>query len=195
MEVTTEDIKKLRAHTGLSVMDCKNALVQTEGDMEKALIVLRKKSSSAAAKKSERTLGAGVVQAYVHASLDVGALVLLSCETDFVAKNAEFIALARNIAMHATATNPKFISRTQVKEEDIAKARQLFEDEAKEKPADKREAIVEGKLNSYLEEQVLLEQQYIKDPSLTITNLVEQATQKFGERIEISEYTRFSVNR
>jgi elongation factor Ts len=195
MAISTEEIKALRTRTGLSVMECKKALEQTDGDVEKALIVLRKKSSAAAAKKSERTLGAGIVQAYVHSSLDVGALVLLSCETDFVAKNEEFIALARNIAMHATATNPDFITREQVKDEDVAKAKQLFEDEAKDKPADKREAIVEGKLNSYLKEKVLLEQPYIKDADVTIQNLIEQATQKFGERIEISEYTRFSVNR
>lgn len=195
MAITTEDIKALRERTGLSVMDCKNALEQVGGDMEKALIVLRKKSSAVAAKKSERTLGAGVVQAYVHASSDVGAMVLLSCETDFVAKNTEFVELARNIAMHATATNPRFINRDSVKEEDIAKAKQLFEDEAKDKPADKRVAIVEGKLNSYLSEQVLLEQPYIKNPEFTINDLVQQATQKFGERIEVSECTRISVNR
>ncbi len=195
MNITPEEIKALRTRTGLSVMDCKKALEQAEGDVEKALILLRKKSSAAAAKKSDRTLGAGVVQAYVHSSLDVGALILLSCETDFVAKNAEFIELARNIAMHATAANPQFISRTQVKEEDLAKARQIFEDEAKDKPEDKRAAIVEGKINSYLQEKVLLEQAYIKNPDVTIQGLIEQATQKFGERIEISEYTRFSVNR
>lgn len=195
MAITTEDIKALRERTGLSVMDCKNALEQVDGDMEKALIVLRKKSSAVAAKKSERKLGAGVVQAYVHASNDVGSLVLLSCETDFVAKNTEFMELARNIAMHATATNPQFISRDNVKEENIAKAKQLFEDEAKDKPEDKRAKIVEGKLNSYLQDQVLLEQPYIKDPQHTINDLVEQATQKFGERIEVSECVRFSVNR
>lgn len=161
--------------------------------MEKALIVLRKKSSSAAAKKSERTLGAGVVQAYIHSSEDVGSIVLLSCETDFVARNQEFKDLAHDIAMHATATNPEFVSRDQVTEADVAKARQLFEEEAKDKPADKREAIVEGKLNSYIQEKVLLEQPYIKDPSVTIQQLIEQATQKFGERIELSDCTRLSV--
>jgi elongation factor Ts len=195
MGITTEDIKELRAQTGLSVMDCKNALEQTDGDMEKALIVLRKKSSSAAAKKSERTLGAGIVQAYVHSSMDVGALVLLSCETDFVAKNEEFVALAKDIAMHATATNPQFISREQVKDKDVEKAKQLFEEEAKDKPADKREAIVEGKMNSFLKDQVLLEQPYIKDPDNSINDLIEQAVQKFGERIEISECKRIGVNR
>ena len=161
--------------------------------MEKALIVLRKKSSSAAAKKSERTLGAGVVQAYIHASQDVGAIVLLSCETDFVARNQEFKDLAHDIAMHATATNPEFVSRDQVTEDDLVKARQLFEEEAKDKPADKRDAIVEGKLNSFIQDKVLLEQPFIKDPAVTIQQLIEQATQKFGERIELSDCTRLSV--
>lgn len=195
MGITTEDIKALRERTGLSVMDCKNALEQVEGDMEKALIVLRKKSSAAAAKKSERTLGAGVVQTYVHSSNDIGTIVLLSCETDFVAKNSEFLELARDIAMHATATNPRFVSRENVKEEDIEKAKQIFEKEAEEKPEEKRSAIVEGKINSYLKEQVLLEQEFIKDPSKTVKDLVEQATQKFGERIEVSECFRVSVSR
>jgi len=193
MPVTTEDIKALRERTGLSVMDCKHALESTKGDAEKALIVLRKKSSAAAAKKSERTLGAGVVQAYVHASEDVGAIVLLSCETDFVARNEEFKKLARDIAMHATATNPGFTSREQVREEDLEKAKQLFEDEAKDKPADKRAAIVEGKIDSYLKERVLLEQPFIKNPDQSIQDLIEQAIQKFGERIEVSECTRVSV--
>lgn len=195
MGITTADIKLLRERTGLSVMDCKNALEQTEGDMDKAIIVLRKKSSKAAAKKSDRSLGAGIVQAYVHSSLDVGAMVQLSCETDFVAKNEEFIKLARDIAMHVTATNPKFISRDEVKDEDTLKARQLFEEEAKDKPAGKREAIVEGKLNSFLKEQVLLEQPYIKNSETTINDLIEQAIQKFGERIEISDCVRVSLNR
>jgi elongation factor Ts len=193
MAITTEQIKELRERTGLSVMDCKNALEQTEGDMEKAIIVLRKKSSSVAAKKSGRTLGAGVVQAYIHASQDVGAMVLLSCETDFVAKNEEFLSVAHDIAMHATATNPEFISKEEVKESDVEKARELFVKEAESKPADKREAIVQGKLDSYLKDKVLLDQPFVKDPSKTIRDLVEGATQKFGERIEISECTRFSV--
>jgi elongation factor Ts len=193
MAITPQEIKDLRERTGLSVMDCKHALEQSEGDMEKALLILRKKSSAAAAKKSDRTLGAGVVSAYIHASKDVGALVLLSCETDFVAKHEEFQALAHNIAMHATATAPRFIKKEEVKDEDIAKAKQLFEEEASDKPADKRETIVAGKLASYLQEQVLLEQAYIKDPSHTIQQLLEEATQKFGERIEVSDCTRYSI--
>jgi elongation factor Ts len=193
MAISPDQIKDLRSRTGLSVMDCKNALEQTEGDMEKALLVLRKKSSAAAAKKSDRTLGAGVVQAYIHASKDVGSLVLLSCETDFVAKNPEFVSLAHDIAMHATATSPDFIRREQVREEDLAKAKQLFIEEAADKPADKRDAIVEGKINSYLKERVLLEQPYVKDQNISVKDLIEQASQKFGERIEVSECTRYSV--
>jgi elongation factor Ts len=193
MAITPQQIKDLRERTGLSVMDCKLALEQTEGDMEKALLVLRKKSSAAAAKKSDRTLGAGVVQAYIHASKDIGAMVMLSCETDFVSKNPEFVTLAHDIAMHATATSPDFIKREEVQEEDVAKAKQLFTEEAADKPEERRAAIIEGKLNSYLQERVLMEQSYIKDASLTIKDLIEQASQKFGERVEISECKRFSV--
>ena len=193
MAITTDDIKSLREKTGLSVMECKKALESTNGDAEEAMIVLRKKSSAAAAKKSGRTLGAGVVQAYIHASEDVGAMVMLSCETDFVAKNSEFKELAHNIAMHATATSPEFVSREQVTDESVAKAKKLFEKEAEEKPEDMREKIVEGKLNAYIKERVLLEQPYIKDPEHTINDLVEQATQKFGERVVVSECVRFSV--
>jgi len=193
MAISTDQIKELRARAGVSVMDCKQALEQADGDMEKALLVLRKKSSAAAAKKADRTLGAGVVQAYIHASNDVGAMVLLSCETDFVAKNEEFKALAHDIAMHATATNPDFITREQVRDEDVAKAKQLFEEEAADKPADKRDTIVKGKLDAYLRERVLLEQPYVKEPSLSIKDLIERAIQKFGERIELSECVRFSV--
>ena len=194
MSITPQDIKDLRGRTGLSVMDCKHALEDADGDTEKALLLLRKKSSAAAAKKADRTLGAGVVQSYIHASNEVGAIVLLSCETDFVSKNEGFITLAREIAMHATATNPQFLSKEEVKEEDVAKARELFVEEAADKPEDMREKIVEGKMTSYLQEQVLLEQTYIKDPSRTIKQLVEEATQKFGERIEVSECKRVSVH-
>ena len=191
--ISTDQIKELRAKTGVSVMECKKALEEAEGDMEKALVLLRKKSSRAAEKKADRTLGAGAVQAYIHASGDVGSMVLLSSETDFVSKNEEFKKLAYEIALHATATNPAFISREQVTEDDLRAAKEVFEKEAANKPENIREKIVEGKLNDYLKEKILLEQAYIKDPSKTIKDLVQEATQKFGERIEISECVRFSV--
>ncbi len=193
MAITTEEIKELRERTGVSVMECKKALEETGGDMEKALVVLRKKSSAAAEKKSSRTLGAGVVQAYIHSSKDVGAMVALSGETDVVAKNEEFLKLAYNIALHAAATSPSWVSREQVSDESVKAAREVFEKEAGSLPAEKRQMVVEGKMNSYLAEKVLLEQPYVKDPSITIRGLLEDAVQKFGERVEVSECVRFSV--
>lgn len=192
--ITTEDIKTLRDRTGVSVMECKKALEEAGGNSEQALVILRKKSSAAAAKKSERTLGAGAVQSYVHANKKVGAMVLLSSETDFVSQNPEFIALAYDIALHAAATSPRFVRRSDVKEEDLAAARAVFEKEAADKPEDMRKKVVEGKMDAYVKEQVLLEQPFVKDPSHTISMLIEEAVQKFGERIELSECVRVSVS-
>lgn len=150
MEITAEIVKELRDRTGVSVMECKKALVEANGDMEKALEVLNSKSAAAAAKKADRELGAGAVASYVHNTMQTGALVLLSSETDFVSKNDEFVSLARDIAMHATAMRPA----------DVAEA---------------------------------LEQPFIKDQSKTIKDMLSLATQKFGERIELSKLAFFSV--
>jgi len=193
VDITTEQVKALRDETGISVMQVKKALEEAEGDVEKAKVILKKKGTAAAAKKADRDLGAGAVQAYIHAGNQVGTLVLLSCETDFVSKNEEFVQLARDIAMHAAATSPEYISRDDVTEEKISAARSVFEDEAKDKPEDVRAKIVEGKLDAHLKESVLLEQSFIKDPETTILQLVEGATQKFGERVEISKLERFSI--
>ncbi len=192
--ITTEDIKALRDRTGVSVMECKKALEEASGNSEQALVILRKKSSAAAAKKSERTLGAGAVQSYVHANKKVGAMVLLSSETDFVSQNPEFIGLAYDIALHAAATNPRFVRRSDIKEEDLTAARTVFEKEAADKPENMRAKVVEGKMEAYVKEQVLLEQPFVKDPSRTIGALIEEAVQKFGERIELSECVRVSVS-
>jgi elongation factor Ts len=193
MAITTEEIKSLRERTGLSVMECKKALEESQGDVEKALIILRKKSSAAAMKKADRSLGAGVVSAYIHSSKDVGAMVVLSCETDFVAKNEEFVKLAYDIAMHAAATAPEFVSRAQVTPEATATARAVFVAEVADKPEEMREKIVEGKIDAFLKEKVLLEQQFIKNPDMTIQGLIEAAVQKFGERVEVSECVRYSA--
>lgn len=192
--ITPNEIKALRERTGVSVMECKKALEEAGGNMEQALVILRKKSSAAAAKKSERTLGAGAVQAYVHANRKVGAMVLLSSETDFVSQNPEFVSLAYDIALHAAALQPRFIRRSDAREDDLAAARAVFEKEAAEKPEEMREKVIEGKMDAYLKEQVLLEQSFVKDPSHTISQLIEEAVQKFGERIEVSECVRFSVS-
>lgn len=191
--VSTEQIKTLRDKTGVSVMECKKALEEANGDDEKALVLLRKKSSRAAEKKADRTLGAGAVAAYIHAGGTVGAMVLLSSETDFVAKNEDFKKLAYEIALHTAAMSPQFVSKDQVKPEDIRAAKEVFEKEAEEKPENIRAQIVEGKLADYLKEKVLLEQSYVKDSSKTIRDLIEEATQKFGERIEVTECVRLGV--
>jgi len=192
MEVTPQAVKELRDRTGISFMQCKKALQETNGDLEKALAVLAKLSGDIAKKKMDRTLGAGVVSAYIHAK-EIGAMVLLSCETDFVAKNEEFIRLAYDIAMHAAAGRPLYIRREDVPQEDIAMLREKFLDEVKDKPADMQEKIVEGKIASRLKEVVLLEQAFIKDDSKTIKDLLDNATQKFGERTDISKLSIFSV--
>ena len=193
MEITSEALKALRDQTGISVMQCKKALEEAGGDMEKALVILRKKGVDAAAKKSDRELGAGAIGAYVHSTHEVAALVVLSSETDFVAKNAEFIALARDIAMQVAATNPKALTKAEIPEADVAKAREVFAKEAEGKPAEMIEKIVEGKLASYFKEQILLEQSFIKNPERTIQDLLNDATQKFGERVVIHSFARSSV--
>jgi len=195
MEITTEVIKKLRDDTGVSVMQCKKALEEAGGDLEKAKIILRKISKQSADKKSGRTLGAGAVASYIHSNGSVGAMLELLCETDFVARNEDFRALARDLAMHITALAPEYLKMEDVKEEDKAVAKELFEkDTDPKKPKEIRDKIIEGKLSAYFGEKVLLEQAFIKNPEVTIRTLVEQANQKFGERTEIGRFVRFSIN-
>ncbi len=194
MVITTDLVKELRDMTGVSVMQCKKALEEVGGDMEKAKMLLLKKSADAASKKSDRTLGAGVVSTYVHSTGSVGTMVELLCETDFVAKNEEFKALARDIAMHATATNPQFLKLEDIDAHAMDLAKEMFAKEVEGKPEDMKAKILEGKLSSYWKERVLLDQPFIKNPEVTITNLIQSATQKFGEKIELSRFARFSVN-
>ena len=193
MEITSAQLKALRDQTGISVMQCKKALEEAAGDMDKAIIILKKKRSEAADKKSDRALGAGAVGVYTHNTNEVAAMVLLACETDFVSKNEEFIALAKDIAMHVAATNPTYISREEVPAEATEKAREVFTAEITDKPADMQEKIMEGKLASYFKDQILLEQDFIKDPEQTIGELVSGAVQKFGENVSVAQISRISV--
>lgn len=193
--VSTEAIKELRERTGISVMQCKRALEESDGNMEQALIILRKHAVKAAEKKAGRELGAGTIQAYIHNNNEVGTMVELSSETDFVSKNEEFVSLAREIAMHVAATNPQSVTREGVSKESCDAARTVFEKEAADKPENIREKIVEGKLDAYFKEVVLLDQPFIKNPERTIKDLIEEAIQKFGEKIEIARFIRFSVRK
>lgn len=189
-DITTEQIKELRDRTQVSVMKCKEALSEADGDMEKAIKILEEKSGAAAAKKSSRDLGAGVVSAYVHSNNTVAALVELQCETDFVARNEEFQQLAYEIAMHVAAMNPDYVSREDVPADEVKEQEEKFGEEFADKPDDIRENAVAGKLDSYFSKFVLLEQPYIKDDEKTIEDLLHEATQTFGENVAIGDISR-----
>jgi len=194
-----DQIKALRDETGVAVMQCKKALEEAGGDMEKARMALRKKSGEIAAKKSERTLGSGVVAAYIHGNGSVGAMVELGCETDFVAKNEEFKKLAYDIAMHVAALRPKYLTQADITDEEKAKAKDFFVEEVEKTMAGKPEAIKEkallGKLEVYFKEMVLVDQPFVKNGDMTIGDLVKGAVQKFGENTEIVRFSRFAVGK
>lgn len=192
--ITTEQIKELRDKTGVSIMQCKKALEEAGGDMDKAVIILRKKGSDIAFKKSDRVLGSGRIASYVHGNGTVGSLVELWSETDFVSKNDEFYSLAYDIAMQVAAANPTYLKREDVTEEEKKKALEVFEKEVVGKPAEIKDKILKGKLDSYLADKILLEQPFIKDGNVKIKDLIESAIQKFGEKIEIARFARFSAS-
>ncbi len=193
MEITSAQLKELRDKTGISVMQCKRALEEAGGDMEKAVIILKKKRSEAADKKSDRELGAGAVGSYVHNTNEVASMVLLACETDFVSKNEEFVALARAVAMQVAATNPTFVSKDQVPAETLKKAEEVFAGEVAGKSAEMQAKILEGKMAAYFKEQILMEQDFIKNPETTIAEMISGAVQKFGENVSIAQISRISV--
>ena len=192
MALTTERIKELRDQTGVSIMQCKKALEEAEGDLAKAKVILAKRSAASAEKKADRELAAGTVGVYVHDGT-IGALVALFSETDFVSKNPEFGALARDLAMQVAATNPSYLSRAEVPAEEKAAATAVFEKELSGKPQELQEKILEGKLASHFRDQVLLEQAFIKDEGKTVRDLLNEASQKFGERVEIGRFARLSA--
>ena len=192
MDISTDTLKALRDKTGVSVMQCKKALEEAGGDMNQAEVILRKRSSAAAEKKGDRELGAGAIGSYVHGG-EIGAMVLLSCETDFVARNEEFPVLAREIAMQVAATDPKYLSAEDIAPEATEAAKAVFAEEVKDKPAEMQEKILEGKMASYFRDQVLLNQPYIKDESKTVNDLISEASQKFGERVQVTKFARFSA--
>jgi len=192
--ITTEQIKDLRDKTGISIMQCKKALEEVAGDMDKAIIVLSKQSAKIAEKKSTRNLGSGIIQSYIHTGGSAGAMVELLCETDFVAKNEEFKTLAYNLAMQVTATNPEFLNKEDISTEDRVKAEEVFKKEVDDKPAELQGKILEGKLDAHFKDKILLEQAYIKDSNQNINGLIESAIQKFGEKIEVGQFVRLAIN-
>ncbi|MEK7192941.1 MAG: elongation factor Ts [Patescibacteria group bacterium] len=192
--VTLDEIKELRDLTGVSIMQCQQALVAAGGDKAKALIELKKKSSAIADKKADRTLGSGVVGVYSHGG-NIGAMVKLLCETDFVANNPEFRELASDIAMHVAAMAPEFVSDKMISEplREELKSSFLAEVSGMQKPDEVKAKIVEGKLASYFGERTLLDQPFVKNGDMTVGQLIKSAIQKFGENIQVESISRIAV--
>ena len=195
MEVTAQMVKQLRERTGAPMMDCKAALGESQGDVEKAIDVLRKKGLSQAAKKSGRVTAEGAVGSYIHAGGKIGVLLEVNCETDFVARTEGFQELVRDIAMHIAAADPKFIGREEVTPEVLERERAIFRDQAlaSGKPASIVDKIVDGKLEKYYSEFVLLEQPFVKDPDKTVGQLVAERVGKIGENIKVRRFARFKL--
>lgn len=194
-EITTELIKSLREETGVSIMQCKKALEEAGGDVEKARLVLMRNSAAAAQKKADRTLGAGIIHAYIHSNKQVGVLLELNCETDFVAKNEDFVNLAADVAMHIAAMAPEYVNESQIPDNVRAQVAEMMQDETKDldKPEDIKAKILEGKINDYFAQRTLLKQAFIKNPDITIGNLIDQVIQKTGEKIEVGRFAYYSL--
>jgi elongation factor Ts len=193
--ISLELIKELRESTGVGMNDVKQALDEAEGDREKAVEILRKKGLATRAKKAGRAAKEGVVEAYVHAGGKVGVLLEINCETDFVARNDDFKQLAREVAMHIAAANPLYVSVEDIAEEVIEKEREIAKEQAlaEGKPEAVLEKIVEGRVAKFYQEAVLLNQPFIKDPSITISDLLGQSVGKMGENIQVKRFVRFSL--
>lgn len=195
MSISMEEVKKLRDETGISIMQCKKALEEAGGDMEKARIIMRKHASQIASKKADRELGAGVVQSYIHTTKRIGTLVELFCETDFVAQNSDFIAIAQDIALHVTAMNPEFTRVEDISEEARAKVTEIMKEEVAslDKPAEIKEKVLQGKIDDYFAERVLMSQPFVKNSEITIAGLIDQGIQKLGEKVELGKVVRFEI--
>lgn len=188
-----EKVKKLRGKTAAGMMECKEALKESGGDIEKAVEILRKKGIAKAAKKGSRATGQGLVESYIHMGNRIGVLLEVNCETDFVARNSDFRQAVREIAMQVAASNPIYVSREEVPKTVIEKEKEIAREQITGKPKNVIEKIVEGKIDKYFSEVCLLEQPYIKDPNLTIKDFVTGLIAKIGENIVVKRFTRYEL--
>ena len=195
MTITSQMVKELRDKTNAGMMDCKKALTETGGDMEKAVDLLRQKGLAVAAKRSGREAKEGIVEAYIHAGGKLGVLVEVVCETDFVAKTDDFKAFARDVAMHIAAINPVAVSREEVPSELLQREKDIYINQAIEsgKPQQIAEKMVTGKMEKYLSEICLLEQKFVKNPDLSVQDLLNEVILKMGENISIRRFTRYQI--
>ncbi|AIQ13319.1 elongation factor Ts [Paenibacillus sophorae] len=195
MAVDAKSVKELRERTGAGMLDCKKALEEAGGDLNKAVEILREKGLSAAANKAGRAATEGVVESYIHAGGRIGVLVEINCETDFVGKTDQFKDFARDIAMQIAAAAPRFVRREEVPAEEIEKEKEILRAQAlnEGKPEKIVDKMVEGRINKYYEEHVLLEQAFIKDPDKTISNLLNEKISTIGENISIRRFVRYEL--
>jgi elongation factor Ts len=195
MEITAKLIQELRSKTGLGIMNCKKALIETDGDIEKAIEYLRKKGLADAAKKAHRSTSEGLVGHYIHHSGKLGVLVEVMCETDFVAKTDQFKTLVKDIAMHIASSNPQYLDRESIPAEVLEKERSIYREQvlAMGKPEKIVDKIVEGKLGKYFSQVCLLDQPFVKDDSMTVQQYVNSVISQLGENIRIGRFVRVSL--
>jgi elongation factor Ts len=195
-EIKASDVKALRDRTGAGMMDCKKALQESDGDMDKAIEILRVKGQAKAAKRGEREAAEGIVTSYVHSTQKIGVLVEINCETDFVARNDDFQEFAREIAVQIAATGPQYVSEDEIPEEAKQAELRVYEEQAADKPENVRGKIAEGKLRKWMEEVVLLDQEHVnkdKHTGQTIEQLRQAISSKTGENVQIRRFTRYQV--
>jgi elongation factor Ts len=193
--ITADQVKRLREKTGAGMMECKSALTEAEGNEEKAIELLRKKGLASAAKRAGRATSNGVVGSYIHMGGKVGVLVEVNCETDFVARTDDFQALVKELSLHIAAADPKYVRREEVSADVLEKEREIYRAQFADsgKPANVVEKIVDGKLGSFFSQVVLLDQPSVRDPNVTISQMIAQASAKTGENITVSRFARFKV--
>jgi len=193
--ITAQEVKKLRDRAGAGMMECKKALEESSGDIEKAIKILQKSGSKIADKKCGRDTAEGCIGSYIHSNGKIGVLVEVNCETDFVAKGDEFMELAHNLAMHIAASNPKYVSYDEINPADLENKKKEFMEEVKKenKPREIMEKIVEGKVKKYFDEICLLSQPFVKNTDLTVKELITEKIAKTGENIKVNKFIRFEM--
>ena len=193
MAVSADQVKNLRDRTGAGFMECKAALTEANGDIEEATTILRKRGLAQAARKAGRSTSQGSVGSYIHMGGKIGVLVEVNCESDFVARTVQFAALVKEIAMHIAAADPKYVRREDVPPQVLEKEREIYRAQFAGKPVDKVDKIVEGKLDSYYSQVVLLDQPSIRDTAVKVSQIIAEATAKMGENITVARFARFKV--
>jgi elongation factor Ts len=194
MTISAELVKQLREKTGVGFMECKSALQESKGDIEQAITILRKRGLASLAKKAGRETKDGLIGAYVHNG-KIGVMVEVNCESDFVARNSDFQTLVKDLAMHIAASDPRFVTKEDVTEDVLAKEREIYREQARAtgKPENVLDKIVEGRMSKYYSEACLLEQPYVKDPSITVRDHIAAHIQKIGENIQVRRFVRYKL--